>query len=152
MALSSDYKTLRQKPEQGAQPASDERGILALLAERDEGEGVPFSSVPFVVPKGDGPRPHLLDRQTRALLARLKAAGLVEERAVLGENVYFALTPRGQQKLGRRSFLRSATAPAGPVPVVEADAPVPGRFWVNSVAVPAVVAAITVIVLKIVGL
>lgn len=152
MALSSDYKASRQKPEQGTQPASDERGMLALLAERDEGEGVPFSSVPFVVPKGDGPRPQLLDRQTRALLARLKAAGLVEERAVLGENVYFALTPRGAQKLGRRTFLRSATAPAAPMPLMEAEAPAPGRFWMNSVAVPALVAAITVIVLKIVGL
>ncbi|MBI1220583.1 MAG: hypothetical protein GC186_18785 [Rhodobacteraceae bacterium] len=124
-------------------PAHDER---SLLAERDEGEGVPFSTVPFVVTKAtDGPRPMLMDRQLRGVIGRLKADGLVEERAVVGEEVVFALTPRGQQKAGRRA----AKATATPQTAAEPAARTP--FWLASVVVPAVVAALTVLILRVVG-
>jgi hypothetical protein len=128
-------------------PALDERTLLALLAERDEGEGVPFSTVPFVVTKAtDGPRPMLMDRQMRGVIGRLKADGLVEERAVVGEEVVFALTPRGQQKAGRRAVKEGAAVPkSAPEPLARSP------YWLLSVVVPAVVAALTVLILRVVG-
>lgn len=119
-----------------------DRRLLSLLAERDAGEGVPFSTTPSVVSPAAGPRPLLLDRDTRAALARLKASGLVEERAVAGEAVIFALTEPGRRRAGRR-----------PRRDDETEAPAPrSSFWVKSVIVPAAVSAATVLVLRALGL
>ena len=128
-------------------PALDERSLLALLADRDQGDGVPFSTVPFVVTKAtDAPRPMLMDRQLRGVIGRLKADGLVEERAVVGEEVVFALTPRGQQKAGRRAGKAGAA-----VTQAAAEPLARSSFWLSSVLVPAVVAALTVLILRAVG-
>ena len=114
-------------------PALDERSLLALLADRDQGDGVPFSTVPFVVTKAtDAPRPMLMDRQLRGVIGRLKADGLVEERAVVGEEVVFALTPRGQQKAGRRAGKAGAA-----VTQAAAEPLARSSFWLSSVLVPA---------------
>ncbi|OIQ69742.1 hypothetical protein GALL_486540 [mine drainage metagenome] len=130
----------------------DEKKLLGILADQDEGDGVAFSMVPMVSTKdASAPRAMIFDRTTRAVMTKLKASGLVEEKAVVGEIVYYALSERGQTKASKRRSGRvealRGTRDFGDVALAE-----PNRFAMNSVVVPAAVAAATVILLKIVGL
>ncbi len=129
----------------------DEKRLIGLLADQDDGQGLGFSMVPLVSTKDtSGPRPLIYDRNTRAVIGKLKSAGMVEERAVVGEVVYYALSERGRQKAERRR-------PSGRIlPQEDGAAAVtmsaPGGFMLTSVVVPAVVAVLTVVLLKVVGL
>ena len=130
----------------------DEKKLLGILADQDEGEGVAFSMVPMVSTKdATGPRAMIFDRTTRAVMTKLKASGLVEEKAVVGEIVYYALSERGQAKATKRRSGR-VQAPLAAPDFGDVAVAAPNRFAMNSVVVPAAVAAVTVILLKIVGL